>query len=123
MVPRPPRLLRAAPARKRFGQHFLERPWVDKVVAAIAPQPGDVFLEIGPGTGALMRDGLTKLAVYKDESGATHKCSAICTHLGCLVSWNDVEKTWDCPCHGARYNPMGKVVMGPAVADLSPMEE
>jgi glycine/D-amino acid oxidase-like deaminating enzyme/nitrite reductase/ring-hydroxylating ferredoxin subunit len=87
--------------------------------------PGEVSTaeEIRPGTGALMRDGLKKLAVYKDESGATHKCSAICTHLGCIVSWNDVEKTWDCPCHGARYDPMGKVVMGPAVADLSPVQQ
>jgi glycine/D-amino acid oxidase-like deaminating enzyme/nitrite reductase/ring-hydroxylating ferredoxin subunit len=87
--------------------------------------PGEVSSEneIRPGTGALMRDGLKKLAVYKDEAGTTHKCSAICTHMGCMVSWNDVEKTWDCPCHGARYDPLGKVVTGPAVADLSPVKD
>ena len=87
--------------------------------------PGEVsnVNEIPPGTGALMRHGLKKLAVYKDEAGQVHKCSSICTHLGCLVSWNDVEKTWDCPCHGARYDAFGKVIMGPAIDDLSPVEE
>jgi Rieske Fe-S protein len=86
--------------------------------------PGEVSSadEIRPGAGALMREGLTKVAVYKDEAGSTHRCSAICTHLGCLVAWNDVEKSWDCPCHGARYDPLGKVVMGPAIADLSPVK-
>ncbi|CAN5654561.1 FAD-dependent oxidoreductase [soil metagenome] len=87
--------------------------------------PGEVSKadEIPPGTGALMRQGLKKLAVYKDESGAVHKCSAICTHLGCVVAWNDVEKTWDCPCHGARYDAIGKVIMGPAIDDLPPVDE
>jgi len=75
--------------------------------------------EIRPGTGALIRRGLTKLAVYRDDGGVVHEISPKCTHLGCIVSWNDVEKTWDCPCHGARYDPLGHVIMGPAVSDLS----
>lgn len=53
MVPPSPGRRRTGPARKRFGQHFLERPWIDKIVAAVAPVPGDVFLEIGPGRGQL----------------------------------------------------------------------
>ncbi|MBC8107623.1 MAG: FAD-dependent oxidoreductase [Anaerolineae bacterium] len=87
--------------------------------------PGEVSFvdEITPDSGALMRHGLKKLAVYKDESGRVHELSAACTHLGCLVSWNDIEKTWDCPCHGARYDPTGKVIMGPAITDLSHHKE
>jgi Rieske Fe-S protein len=74
--------------------------------------------EVRPGEGAIMREGLKKVAVYRDEAGAVHRHSANCTHLGCVVSWNHVEKSWDCPCHGSRFDPKGKVVMGPAVQDL-----
>lgn len=75
--------------------------------------------EIGPGEGAVMREGASKLAVYRDDRGNVHKCSALCTHMGCVVSWNAVEKSWDCPCHGSRFDPYGKVLLGPAIADLS----
>lgn len=85
---------------------------------------GDVKTEadIPNGEGALLRDGLKKVAVYRDEGGAVHKCSAVCTHLGCVVQWNSVEKSWDCPCHGSRFDPTGKVVMGPAIDDLAPVD-
>ena len=84
--------------------------------------PGEVRTaeEVAPGHGALLRQGLTKLAVYKDSSGTLHKCSAVCTHLQCVVHWNDVEQSWDCPCHGSRFDPYGKVLTGPAVDDLPP---
>lgn len=76
--------------------------------------------EIAAGEGALLRHGLKKLAVYRDEHGALHKCSSICTHLGCIVHWNPIEKTWDCPCHGSRFDPTGqRVVIGPAVKGLT----
>ena len=85
---------------------------------------GDVSTidEIRPGDGAVVREGLKKLAIHRDAVGAIHKCSALCTHLGCVVSWNPVEKTWDCPCHGSRFDPHGRVVMGPAIHDLPPVE-
>jgi glycine/D-amino acid oxidase-like deaminating enzyme/nitrite reductase/ring-hydroxylating ferredoxin subunit len=79
--------------------------------------------DIRPGSGAVMRDGVHKLAVYRDEKGMVHKRSAVCTHLGCIVHWNSVEKTWDCPCHGSRFDPKGKVLMGPAVDDLPPVKK
>src|SRR5688500_16741396 len=60
--------------------------------------------EIPPGEGALMRSGLKKIAVYRDDAGTVHKMSSVCTHLGCVVQWNGIEKTWDCPCHGSRFN-------------------
>jgi nitrite reductase/ring-hydroxylating ferredoxin subunit len=74
--------------------------------------------EITAGTGAVMRQGLTKVAVYRDEQGAVHTYSAECPHLGCVVDWNSLEKTWDCPCHGSRFDPYGRVVNGPANSNL-----
>lgn len=87
--------------------------------------PGEVKTEedITPGSGAVMRSGLKKIAVYRDDAGQLHKCSAVCTHLGCIVQWNHVERSWDCPCHGSRFDTDGQPIMGPAVSPLSPVEE
>jgi glycine/D-amino acid oxidase-like deaminating enzyme/nitrite reductase/ring-hydroxylating ferredoxin subunit len=86
--------------------------------------PGDVASAeaIAPGSGAVLRDGLTKLAAYRDPSGALHRCSAVCPHLGCVVHWNPVESSWDCPCHGSRFDPLGKVLNGPANRDLESID-
>jgi len=86
--------------------------------------PGEVSseAEIQPGSGAIIREGLKKVAVYRDGAGVVHKCSPVCTHLGCIVQWNHVEASWDCPCHGSRFDPYGKVTMGPAITDLKPIE-
>ena len=73
------------------------------------------------GEGAVMRRGLSKVAVYRDEGGKLHECSAVCPHLGCIVDWNGAEKTWDCPCHGSRFDARGKVINGPANTDLKPL--
>ena len=78
--------------------------------------------EIAPGTGAVIRRGAQKVAVYRDEEGNVHQRSAVCTHLYCIVDWNSAEKTWDCPCHGSRFDPYGKVVNGPAITPLSEVE-
>jgi glycine/D-amino acid oxidase-like deaminating enzyme/nitrite reductase/ring-hydroxylating ferredoxin subunit len=75
--------------------------------------------ELKPGCGAIMREGLSKLAAYRDEGGVVHKLSAVCPHLGCIVAWNSTEKTWDCPCHGSKYRADGRVYQGPANSDLS----
>lgn len=85
---------------------------------------GDVESEdqIPKGTGAILRHGIQKLAVYRDEGGELHRCSAVCPHLKCIVAWDSIEHTWNCPCHGSRFNAYGKVLNGPAKADLSPIE-
>ena len=79
--------------------------------------------DISPGCGAVMRSGLHKIAVYRDAQGRVHQMSASCTHMGCVVSWNAAEKTWDCPCHGSRFNAVGRVVSGPAATNLQPLSE
>jgi nitrite reductase/ring-hydroxylating ferredoxin subunit len=80
--------------------------------------------EVPAGSGALLRRGLTKVAVYRDDSGALHEFSATCTHLGCVVAFNDKEKSWDCPCHGSRFSPEdGHVLNGPAISGLEPAGE
>src|SRR5678816_2914933 len=75
--------------------------------------------ELRPGEGAIMRDGVSKIAVHRDENGNVHKLSAVCPHLGCIVAWNSTEQTWDCPCHGSRFSASGKVYQGPANSDLA----
>jgi glycine/D-amino acid oxidase-like deaminating enzyme/nitrite reductase/ring-hydroxylating ferredoxin subunit len=65
-------------------------------------------------SGAVLRRGLSKVAVYRDDGGKLHERSAVCPHLGCIVQWNDAEKTWDCPCHGSRFEKLGAVINGPA---------
>jgi len=86
--------------------------------------PGEVKSpeEIPAGEGAILRDGLSKVAAYRDEDGALHFRSAKCTHLDGVVHWNNIEKSWDCPCHGSRFSRFGKVIHGPAVQDLPPAQ-
>lgn len=74
--------------------------------------------EIAPGNGAIVRQGMHKLAVYRDEEGGLHTLSAKCTHLGCVVHWNGAERSWDCPCHGSRFDTQGVVMHGPANTPL-----
>jgi Rieske Fe-S protein len=94
----------------------------EQYVDLVTPGEVDSREEIAPGAGAILRRGLKKIAAYKDEAGAVHEFSAVCRHLGCIVDWNSLEKTWDCPCHGSRYNQAGKVINGPANSDLPPEE-
>lgn len=77
--------------------------------------------DIPNGEGAVLRRGLTRVAVYVDDVGLSHELSATCPHLGGVVAWNPAEKSWDCPCHGSRFDCYGKVLAGPAVSDLKPV--
>ena len=84
--------------------------------------PGDVsgVEQIANDDGAVVRRGAPKVAVYRDATGALHERSAVCPHLGCIVAWNSAEKTWDCPCHGSRFDKFGAVITGPANVGLLP---
>ncbi len=78
--------------------------------------------KIQSGGGAILREGAKKIAAYRDEQGTLHKFSAVCPHLKCIVRWDDCEKTWDCPCHGSRFDALGRVLNGPAISDLEEVE-
>ncbi len=73
---------------------------------------------IQPGEGKIVEVDSKKVAVYRDEQGQYTTLSPVCAHLRCLVDWNPGEKTWDCPCHGSRYDPCGHVIHGPAKGNL-----
>ncbi|HEX6115957.1 MAG TPA: FAD-dependent oxidoreductase [Solirubrobacterales bacterium] len=72
-----------------------------------------------PGEGRIVASGLEQHAVYRDDEGELHRLSARCTHVGCIVAWNPEERTWDCPCHGSRFEATGEVLQGPAVSPLA----
>ena len=77
---------------------------------------------LASGQGAVIKHGREKVAAYRDEQGQVHAVSAVCTHLQCVVDFNNAEKTWDCPCHGSRFDTNGEVVQGPAVERLEPKD-
>jgi nucleotide-binding universal stress UspA family protein/nitrite reductase/ring-hydroxylating ferredoxin subunit len=76
--------------------------------------------ELAPGEGGVIERRGEKLAVFVDAGGEQHLMSARCTHMGCTVAWNPGERTFDCPCHGSRFSPLGENVNGPAARPLPP---
>jgi glycine/D-amino acid oxidase-like deaminating enzyme/nitrite reductase/ring-hydroxylating ferredoxin subunit len=78
--------------------------------------------DVRPGEGRVVRDGARQLAVYRDPAGRLHAQSAVCPHMKCIVHWNGAERSWDCPCHGSRFDVDGSVIEGPAYADLTPAQ-
>jgi nitrite reductase/ring-hydroxylating ferredoxin subunit len=104
-------------AAKRFLQENLNvaAQYAQHAKGGDVAQPG----EIPKGAGAVDQQGGHKLAIYRDDNGRLHKLSAVCPHLGCLVKWNAVERSWDCPCHGSRFTPDGRVLNGPALTALA----
>ena len=74
--------------------------------------------ELEPGDAAIMKIDGDNVAAYRDDKGALHAVSAVCTHMGCLVGWNATDRTWDCPCHGSRFELSGEVIHGPATKPL-----
>jgi len=85
--------------------------------------PGDTSSSdnIPPQSGAVIRRGLSKVAVFRHADGSIAELSATCPHLGGIVNWNPTEKSWDCPCHGSRFDVSGRVLNGPAIRGLEPI--
>jgi glycine/D-amino acid oxidase-like deaminating enzyme/nitrite reductase/ring-hydroxylating ferredoxin subunit len=108
------------------GREFLSknlhvgREFVGDRLQALRAAPAE---RLARGEGGLARFQGELVAAYKDEAGALHTLSPRCTHMGCLVAWNRAEQTWDCPCHGSRFDRDGRVLHGPAVRDLCPRGE
>lgn len=88
----------------------------------IANTVGRSLADLKPGEGAIVEDKGRKVAGYRDSSGQLTVLSKKCTHLGCSVQWNATLETWDCPCHGSRFDAEGRVVNGPAQRDLDKIE-
>jgi glycine/D-amino acid oxidase-like deaminating enzyme/nitrite reductase/ring-hydroxylating ferredoxin subunit len=78
---------------------------------------------LAPGQAGIVRRGAGKVAAFREDDGTLHTVSAVCTHLGCQVKWNEAERSWDCPCHGSRFDFTGRVIQGPAVKDLEQKEQ
>ncbi|MFF4837754.1 FAD-dependent oxidoreductase [Streptomyces sp. NPDC001315] len=94
----------------QVARHFVG----DRLPAVTAPAPDN----IPPGHGAVLRLGGRHYAVHRAESGSLQAVSARCTHLGCIVAFNHAEQAWECPCHGSRFAPDGRILQGPAVRPL-----
>ncbi|MFT3926976.1 MAG: FAD-dependent oxidoreductase [Myxococcales bacterium] len=112
------------PSRKPINPHALKKYLWENTKVAVAY--GD-WLKLGSrhesaiaiGSGDVVQRGAHKLAVYVDDDGGRHECSAVCPHLGGIVHWNAAEHSWDCPCHGSRFDALGHVLAGPASTDLA----
>lgn len=85
-------------------------------------EDNEVIRNIQPGEGKIISQGKDKIAVSRDPSGKINAHSAVCTHLGCTIHRNIAEKTWDCPCHGSRFDENGEVLEGPALDPLKKIE-
>jgi glycine/D-amino acid oxidase-like deaminating enzyme/nitrite reductase/ring-hydroxylating ferredoxin subunit len=90
----------------------------DFVGDRLAPGQAQSATEIPPGEARVIRNGTERTGVYRDAAGGLHAVSMRCTHLGCLVRFNGAERSWDCPCHGSRFDVDGAVLEGPAVRPL-----
>jgi glycine/D-amino acid oxidase-like deaminating enzyme/nitrite reductase/ring-hydroxylating ferredoxin subunit len=87
-------------------------------LSAMHPAPAE---SLAPGEAGVRDINGHRAAAYRDDTGRLHAVSARCTHMGCLVTWNTAEQSWDCPCHGSRYDFDGQVIQGPAVRPLDPL--
>lgn len=108
---------------KAAGTYLRENVSVAKNFAEYVA-PGDISSldELRPGQGAIVRQGMSKVAAYRATNGELMLRSAACSHLGCHVHWNSFENCWDCPCHGSQFAPDGTALNGPAVSSLAKVE-
>lgn len=80
------------------------------------------FFDLRPGEGAVVEVDGEKVAAYLHDDGTTFTLTARCQHMGCIVDWNSRARTWDCPCHGSRYQYSGAIINGPTTKPLPPIE-
>jgi Rieske Fe-S protein len=84
----------------------------------LAGAEGKSLRAVKAGHGKVIEHHGEKVAASRGPDGVLTLVSATCTHMGCIVRWNDAERTWDCPCHGSRFTPQGEVISGPAEKPL-----
>jgi nitrite reductase/ring-hydroxylating ferredoxin subunit len=110
--------LRSTPELAQLGLKFSGLMALDRITPAEVSDPEDV----PAGQARIVRNGLGKSGAYRDQGGRLHGVSLRCTHLGCLLRFNAAERSWDCPCHGSRFDIDGGVLEGPAVKPLPTRE-
>jgi len=111
-------LKQAAPGLLKAGAGFAK----NFLTGRVLPSNSKGLEHVAAGTGDVVSIDGHKAAAFRDENGSVRAVSPICTHRGCQVQFNNAERTWDCPCHGSRYDVEGKVIHGPAVRDLVPLD-
>ena len=84
--------------------------------------PKEDLSSIKNDNGGIIKNDGNSVGIYKDKSGKIYAINPTCTHLGCLLTWNNVDKTWDCPCHGSRFDYKGENLYDPAFRDLERYE-
>jgi glycine/D-amino acid oxidase-like deaminating enzyme/nitrite reductase/ring-hydroxylating ferredoxin subunit len=107
--------LKSLPSFVKKGGHDAKRLIGDRPKSGLERQQ---TTGLPPGVGQVVDIAGEKVGVHRDDDGRLHATSAVCTHLGCVVAWNDAERSWDCPCHGSRFTANGEVLQGPAVEPL-----
>lgn len=113
-----PKRFTPAASAKRFlkeNVHVAEHMVKDYLVKGYEKE----LATVKAGEGKILELNGKKVAAFRDEQEQLHVVSAVCTHLGCIVHWNNGEKSWDCPCHGSRFSVEGEVLEGPAIQDLT----
>jgi len=84
----------------------------------LVPTGNISITENGTVNVAQYENAVVNVGIYKDISGEIYAVKPNCSHLGCLLSWNNLDKTWDCPCHGSRFDYMGRNIYEPAIKNL-----
>ncbi|MFN7119648.1 MAG: FAD-dependent oxidoreductase [Saprospiraceae bacterium] len=82
----------------------------------------EALTALAPGEGAIVKYEGEKIALYKDEKGGVHALNPVCPHAKCFVAWNSTEKSWDCPCHGSRFDVEGRILTGPVMHELKKID-
>lgn len=110
---------RFKPIKNRGEMKNMVKQVFHSFVSNIIKIPDEDLSSIKNDNGGIIRINDTTVGIYKDKDGKIYAVDPICTHLGCLLTWNNVDKTWDCPCHGSRFDYKGKNIYDPAFKDLT----
>ena len=109
---------RLKPIKNRWEVGEMLKETANSLVINKIKEPEDELKDIECGQGKIIKIKNEKTGVYKDETGKIYKIKPVCSHLGCELSWNDLDKTWDCPCHGSKFDYQGNQIYGPAIDNL-----
>ena len=109
---------RLKPIKNRWEVGEMLKETANSLVINKIKEPEEELKDIECGQGKIIKIKNEKTGVYKDETGKIYKIKPVCSHLGCELSWNDLDKTWDCPCHGSKFDYKGNQIYGPAIDNL-----